>query len=586
MSADLAARWASTVVPSWLYRWLMPAAWIAASAVTLLTVDDVPCSEDPAICAPDVAYSLTLVPFLASLFLWWWQPRGAAVAGLAFLVVQLWYDDGAVMVEWALYATACAALLSWWAVSRRRQVALTAALPSKQVMVPPAKPLGLSGRLVVAVLLLVVGAAALGVMRWQDRQEQTHVRRAVAQTAVVVAAYDSDLELQLPDGNKRVISVLDEYAPGTQIPVLVDPADDEWLRLRDEPADYTYWYAVAGGVWLLAILLLLRDIRRRRARPRTSWTGTGLPVRIDPDVSGTFAVRSADGAVLFGFVSVDPDDDEAADRLSTAFDLLDEEGAVGAPVSLRREWAQTLRRYQNEALLVGNVTEGSWPTVLVGDVPLRPVAPLRAPRRTPWSVESVESLRIDLDPDDDDHSGTESPVEAAKEVPALPWEVPIEPMSWWCRPALVAVVLAAPIAAGAFASWGEWGGAIAAVGAGGGLIHYLQQRVFYRVVAAAPEVRIRTGWFERVVDWRSVASVEIEEDRVSFEADDDWHVVGGIRTGQTAQVAAVFEALRLRARTGLPAHAGRRRIAPGLLIEGGYLAVCVLLLALMRWSPF
>jgi hypothetical protein len=162
----------------------------------------------------------------------------------------------------------------------------------------------------------------------------------------------------------------------------------------------------------------------------------------------------------------------------------------------------------------------------------------------------------------------------------------MEPVPWWCRPALIAVVLAAPIAVGALASLGEWVGAFVALTTGGSLIHHLEQQVFYRVVAAATEVRIRTGWFERVVDWRSVASVEIEEDRVSLEVDEDWHVIGGIRTGQTARVASVFEALRHRARTGLPAHAGRRRIAPALLIEGGYLAVCALVLVLTRWNLF
>ena len=84
MSADLAKRWAGTVVPSWVYRWLMPVLWVAATTVSLVTTEDVPCTEDPSICAPDVAFALTLVPAFASLVLWWWQPRVAAVAGLVF----------------------------------------------------------------------------------------------------------------------------------------------------------------------------------------------------------------------------------------------------------------------------------------------------------------------------------------------------------------------------------------------------------------------------------------------------------------------------------------------------------------------
>ena len=101
--------------------------------------------------------------------------------------------------------------------------------------------------------------------------------------------------LEMADGSTRTVSVIDHYETGAQIPVLVDPADRDWIRLRTEPADYTPWYTVAGGAWALAILLLLRDIRRRRARPRQAWAAEALPVRIDADASAGFAVRSTDG---------------------------------------------------------------------------------------------------------------------------------------------------------------------------------------------------------------------------------------------------------------------------------------------------
>ena len=46
-------------------------------------------------------------------------------------------------------------------------------------------------------------------------------------------------------------------------------------------------------------------------------------------------------------------------------------------------------------MLVGELAEGSWPTVMIGDTPLRPIAPLHGPRRTPWSVERADRLPLE-----------------------------------------------------------------------------------------------------------------------------------------------------------------------------------------------
>lgn len=581
MTSDLATRWANTVVPSWLYRWLMPAVWLAATVVTFATTEDVPCTEDPTICAPDPAFALTLVPFVASLVLWWWRPGLAAVAGVGFFAAQVWYDGGSVVPEWALFATGCLALGVWMAVSRHKQAALTAEPPRRPVMVPAARPLGPTGRIVVAVVLVVVGAAALGVMRWQDQQEQTHVRRAIEQTAVAGQTYDGDLELKLPDGNRRVVSVLDNYEPGTSIAVLIDPADDDWVRLRIEPADHTGWYAVAGGAWLLAIILVLRDIRRRRARPRRSWTAPGLPVRVSPDASLDFVIRSADGDVVLGLVSIDLDDPSADDRLSAAIDGLDDE-EEDVPPSVRDEWSRTVSRYDGEALLVGELAEGSWLTLMVGDTALRPAGPLRAPRRTPWSVESF--VPLDSQAEIEARNAWVEPrrVDPARELPTLPWTVPVEAPEWWLRVALVGVLLVAPAAGGLFASWGDWIPAIGAVAGGATLLRVLGDDVFYRVVASATELRIRRGWFDAVIDWQTIDAVEFGAGRLTLRTGADWHLIGSLGKDQAAGVAAVFEALRIRARSGLPATPGRRQLNPQALVEGGFYLACVAVVVLVR----
>ncbi|MFI7062069.1 hypothetical protein ACIBL3_13885 [Kribbella sp. NPDC050124] len=579
MAPDLAETWAGTVVPSWVYRWLMPLAWVAATTVSLVTVDDVPCAEDPSICAPDVAFALTLVPAFASLLLWWWQPRVAAVAGVVFFAAQVWYDGGAVMTEWVLFASACVALLVWFAASRRKQLALTADLPRRPVTVPAAKPVGLSGRLVVAVLLLAAGAAGLGVMRWQDQREQVHLQRAVEQTAVAGESQDGELVLKLPDGNRRVVSVLDDYEPGAQIPVLIDPADDEWARLRVEPADYTHWYAVAGGAWLLAALLAYRDMRRRRARRRESWTGAGLPVRVTPDASTDFVICSAGGTDVLAFLSADLDDEAADDRLFDAIDQLDDD-EPDAPASVRQQWLQTVQRYQGEAVLVGELAEGSWPTVLLGDLALRPTAPLRAPRRTPWSVEATASLPASVNVDPTNVHLEFRLVDPARETPPLPWSVPTERPSWWYWPALIGAVLAGLVAVAWFVSVGDWVPAIGAAAGAVTVIGFVGDALFDRVSVSANEVRFRRGWSELVVDWRSVDSVEIHPHWVALRSGRESHQI--TRLQRPVDVAGVLEALRLRARTGLPAPSVRRRLNPQALVDVLFLAVCVGVALLVR----
>ena len=84
------------------------------------------------------------------------------------------------------------------------------------------------------------------------------------------------------------------------------------------------------------------------------------------------------------------------------------------------------------------------------------------------------------------------------------------------------------------------------------LVRNLNVRVFYRVVATAAGLRMRAGWFERLLDWQTVESIEVSGDRVTVRSAGEAEVITDIAPGQVAQVAAVFEALRMRARNGLP----------------------------------
>jgi hypothetical protein len=602
MTGDIAARWAATVIPSWLYRWLMPAAWLGAVVMSVWSAGDLRCSaDDPSICGPDRTFALAMVVCIGSLVLWWWRPALPATAGVLFLLLELQFDDEPnARLAWTIYGSACAALLIWIVLSRRQQLQLGTSLPRRPVTIPAARTLGLTGRLLVASGLVLAGAAVLGLMRWQDQREDDHLRRAVEQTGVVTSrSDDGDHVLRFPDGSTRTVALLDDYPDGASVPVLTDPEDQEWIRPKAEPADYTDWYTVAGCAWGTAILLVLRDLQRRRVRRRRTWTAPGLPVHIEPDASGSFAIHSVDGSILLGFLKADLDDEVTDAHLYDALDFLDDGEEEFAPAELKRQWKRTLQLYRGEALLVGELVEGSWPTIVFRDQVLRPVGPFRAPRRSPWKVESASGVPEHLLADGDASPWSASPgtepathlpsgsaVEPARDPPVLPWEIPLKSGPWWERPALVAVLMVGPMVVGALAAWGEWVAALTLTVAGWRLLSFLGERVFYRVVASATDVRIRTGWQEQVLPWRSVESIEIDGDRLNLVADNDWHVVGGFDRKDLARIAGVFEALRLRSNNGLPAQPASRRQAPGMVLEGGYLVVCVLVLGLLRWGPF
>jgi hypothetical protein len=590
LDADLAARWLRSVVPSWIYRYLMPALWVAAIAASMAS-DDQPCSAaDPTVCGPDATFSVAMVVCFGSLVLWWWLPRLAALSGVLFALLDLRYDDVAgARFAWAGYATVCLVVLAALTVSRRRQRALTAGLRRIPVIVRAATPSTFTLPLGVAGVLVIVGVAALGVMRWQEQREDVHLGRAVLQSAVVEAVDDQgDLKLRLSDGSRRTVSPLDQYAVGTEIQVLVDAADPHWVRLPAELADYTPWYTVAGGAWVLALLLAAREIRHRRALPPRSWTAPGLPVRIAPDVSSAFAILPADGSErVVGFLMVDLDDEEADGRLLAAFDALGEE-AEEVPRPARKEWEKVLRRYEGEALLVGELVEGEWPTVVLGDTVMRPSGPFRAPRQKPWAIfgrgGSEERDGLPVGATADDRAEDDEPVvEAARDIPTLPWRLPLEHVPWWSRVLLVGPFVVVPVLI--WWLWSEpldWWGASTATLIGFSVLRFTAARVFYRVEVSTDDVRVRTGAFEESISWQQVNAVDLGEDSVVLGTGEDWLEIGGIAEGRAAEVAAVLEALRLRARHGLPASPSRRRVGPSISILAAYLVVCGALLVTLR----
>ncbi|MEV6410381.1 hypothetical protein [Kribbella sp. NPDC051718] len=583
MRDELAKQWLDAAVPSWLYRWLMPLGWLAALATSVIG-DDRPCSvADPTICGPDLTFSLALIPCLASFLGWWWVPRLAAAGGLVFLVLDLRYDDvQPARVGWTAYGAACMAVLlalTWSQIRRRELLARVHRVP---VTIGPANPIGFTPALAGTAALVVAGFAVLGVMRWQVDREQVHLDRAVKTTAVVVGFKDDDLQLRLPDGSMRRTSSLDYPKKGDELPVLVDPQDADWVRLQAELADYTTWWTVAGGGWLLALLILRHDLVRRRARPRRTWSAAGLPVWIEPDGSMGYSVLPGEGSEqVLGFIALELDDDDAGGRLAAAYDVLDdfEEDDAPPPAAARREWRGVLGRHRGKALLVGELADGSWPTVALGEQVLRPATPFRLPRRSPWGVEEPGMRLSDLDdePDADLEAVQAEPVAVLHD---LPWRIPLTPPRWWMKPALIAALVGVPAADWVLVVlWDEWALAIVGAAAVAPEVILLARAVFQRVVVTSTALQIRGAVVDETVSWRDVEAVQIEDGDLILPAPGSWHVIAHVPKDRLEEVAGVFETLRRQAVR--PQQSARRRLSPGAYVIGLYLVACAAVFAVL-----
>lgn len=582
LDAEVARQWVAAVVPSWVYRYVLSVLWVAAVVVSVAS-DDSRCSQDdPSICGADATFSIALVACLGSLVFWWWMPRVAAALGITFAVLDLLFDDiPEAQIAWAAYGMACLALLAWMAHSRNRQVAITRDLARRPVVVPPAEPVGFTWRLGAMGLAIVVAAVSLLVMNRQDAEERDHLSRAVEHSAKVVAELDEgEIELAIPNGPNHKVTPIEKYVVGERIAVLVDPDDSSWFRLVAEPVDNTWWYTVGGGALLLGVLLVGTDLRARQIRPRRRVTTAGVPVRMAPDAGMRFAVFAAndlDFEHVLGFVDALPDDPDQAGELDAAYDLLDEEEAEFVPATVRRTWADGLRKYQGNALLVGDLAEGSWVTLVIGDTVMRASSPLRAVRISPlewlpgslgerFGREEFEGLSTVVE------SGEEEPesAEPAEDVPPLPWRVPIEPAPWWAKLLLVAPFVVAPPVL--WVNPGDWWLGILALGAGGSGLNFACLYLLHRVVFEADAMEIRSTTQVHRVPWQGVESIEVAGPQITFETDEDFHVVGGLDEERTTPqyVASVAEALRVRSQPTT----SRTRLAPGAMIIAAYVLLC------------
>jgi hypothetical protein len=276
------------LVPAWVAKGALTAGW-AAAFVAAAVGDTTACTpQAPSLCGPDQGFAWCVVICLATPVLLVWLPLLGCVAGVAFALADQVFDHvTSARVGFGLHGLACAVVALWLLRSATAQQRIAAdAGHGVRAAVPtahgrPDTDWGL-GRVVAATALALLGLGLLGWYAHVLQVERGHLAAAEQVTGRVVAVdeEDSSITVEAPAraGPRRVtLGVLDTwtYPRGDTIPVLLDVRDPSWARLVAEPQDATGWESAGLLALLLAVLVIARGLRARRARERL-WTG-GAP---------------------------------------------------------------------------------------------------------------------------------------------------------------------------------------------------------------------------------------------------------------------------------------------------------------------
>jgi hypothetical protein len=405
LTAEVVARWRRSRVPPWLPKGVLPALWIVAlsvlvaeawSEVLICTVEE-PCGPDP-VDAGLVAVLLA-VPLLLVRWPWVGCLSGAAVA--VTVAAEGWVlQQPVVSAAFAVVAGACVLVAAGLDRARRGQRRLVRELAGPTAG-PPADrgvELGLqrwdARRATMVALMVLLAIGALSRYGYQVRSERAAIARSVEVVAKVVdldqASSTISLVVPAPGEPRDVeVGVFDarSYAEGQAVPVLLDPDEDDRVRLVAEPSDPTGWLVLAGLCLLLSMFGLVDEGRARRARRRLlTRPQPALRVRIAPAADGSVRVwevaspgPSEEPAAQFPVVS---DRTMAGCDGGSALLTTSAVGPVWAPgfTSSDRQEVRERGAWPRDALLAGDLRDGGWAMVVLDEGVLLPEAPLRVPR--------------------------------------------------------------------------------------------------------------------------------------------------------------------------------------------------------------
>ncbi|SDG91141.1 hypothetical protein SAMN05216553_11371 [Lentzea fradiae] len=264
-------RWHAAAVPWWVTKVGLVGGWVAAFYFAV-GGNDVPCTAAHP-CAPDPLFALAVVPLLATpLLLLFGRVLTGCATGVVFGALDLALDGSATAnLAFGLHAAACAVVAAWTVRSRADQ---HEAAGTALVMLPDMPPQRGALR-VVAVLLVLFGFLTFVQYDLSSGEIEQHVAKASRVEAEVVEIKNTyEVWVELPDRQRAGFEPLapETYQVGDSVQVL---ADGEWVRMENEPEDVTWWLTLGGAAVFLAVMLAVRE-RRRRAL----WSGPVKAVRV------------------------------------------------------------------------------------------------------------------------------------------------------------------------------------------------------------------------------------------------------------------------------------------------------------------
>ncbi|MDQ1293409.1 MAG: hypothetical protein QG608_1290, partial [Actinomycetota bacterium] len=279
-------RWLRGGVPQVFPRVVLPVLWVICFVMELMSEPLPKCTPtDPGVCGPDEVSTVFLVPLLLLPVLLMCAPLVGCAAGVALSPVACLGASGTASAStFAVHGLLCllsAVRLNQGVRAQRQEMsratfsghapdrAVQDALHRLRAGTWTGTRTGWNQLALGTAVVLAGGAGGLWTLYESNTaDEDAHIARAQTVQGQIVKVSDDGWKLGIRAADRTVeIDTLypEQYEIGNTVPVLLDPQDPDWARLRAEPTDTTAPLGFAVACLLGAVLLTGRQIRRRRA---------------------------------------------------------------------------------------------------------------------------------------------------------------------------------------------------------------------------------------------------------------------------------------------------------------------------------
>ncbi len=523
--AAAARAWSRATSP-WILPLVVLAGAMAGCLFGIIGEGNAPCDPaHPAVCGPDVGFSLALVLLAGSVLLQWTHPLLACALGVAFAVLDLRYDTPLAGRAFSVFLVLCLGVAAGVSVSRQRQRNLVGTAGGRPTTFSPSGREQHGGRWgwrellnlfpmdghalrtligyrptrVIGLLLLVaIGMGAGIAYQHTVSGERAHLARAVRVGARVADGPDDAQTFTpvstVPGGPGSVQLVPLEWYPEGSIQLIqLDPADPQWARLVAEPDDQTWWLSLAALALLLGAAVAARELSVRQARASLgSGAHPALSARVAQLPDGEVLVLPADRDIVVATLRTRPTRVETSDP-------------SGVP-QIRA------------AVVYGDIRHLGWVAVQTDLGLALPESPLKSMRNpAPFSAVAQDGdhgEEVDLQTLGDE-------VTVRREAPAGLFPITDEP-PWWLR-AVGTVMVVGAVVVGPYAAW-SWTERFTDIWPvlvlGGMMLGRGVRWLAGGLRITSESATVDSGFFRRELPLAAVEAVRVDRETVILLADD------------------------------------------------------------------